>query len=79
MLKKCLAGLALASAIVSTTSAQDAKTAIGDASKAMGVDKLKTVQFWLEQNARMLGTKGPTLSTWRPRKDKSHATNLTAS
>src|SRR6267378_2765514 len=45
MLKKCLAGVALASVVVSTTSAQDAKTAIGDASKAMGVDKLKTVQY----------------------------------
>ena len=45
MLKKYLVGIALASAIVSTTSAQDAKTAISDASKAMGVDKLKTVQF----------------------------------
>ena len=44
MLKKCLACIALASAVVSTTSAQDAKAAVNDASKAMGVDKLKSVQ-----------------------------------
>ena len=45
MLKKSLAGVALASAMVWTASAQDAKVAIGNASKAMGVDKLKTVQY----------------------------------
>jgi glyoxylase-like metal-dependent hydrolase (beta-lactamase superfamily II) len=45
MVKKCLFVVALASAVVSTTSAQDAKSAISDAAKAMGVDKLKTVQF----------------------------------
>ena len=45
MLKKLLAGVALAGAIVWTASAQDAKTAISDASKAMGVDRLKTVQY----------------------------------
>src|SRR6267142_1361621 len=45
MLKKCLTGLALAALLVWTASAQDAKTVIGNASKAMGVDALKTVQF----------------------------------
>jgi glyoxylase-like metal-dependent hydrolase (beta-lactamase superfamily II) len=45
MLKKLLACVALVSVVVSTTSAQDAKAAISAASKAMGVDKLKTVQF----------------------------------
>ena len=45
MVKRLLAGVALASVIVWTASAQDAKTAISDASKAMGVDTLKTVQY----------------------------------
>src|SRR6202035_107398 len=45
MFKKCLTGLALTALLVWTASAQDAKTVIGNASKAMGVDTLKTVQF----------------------------------
>jgi glyoxylase-like metal-dependent hydrolase (beta-lactamase superfamily II) len=45
MLKKVLAGLSLASLLVWTPSAQDAKAVIGNASKAMGVDTLKTVQY----------------------------------
>ena len=45
MFKKCLTVLGLAAALVWTTSAQDAKAVIGDASKAMGVDALKTVQY----------------------------------
>ena len=45
MFKKCLAGFALAAVLVWTASAQDAKAVIGDASKAMGVDTLKTVQY----------------------------------
>src|SRR5262245_30213371 len=49
MLKKCLLGAALASVIISYTSAaqegQDAKIVIAAASKAIGVDTLKTVQF----------------------------------
>src|ERR1700720_2007431 len=45
MFKKCLTGLALVALLVWTASAQDAKTVIGNASKAMGVDQLKTVQF----------------------------------
>src|SRR5712675_726454 len=45
MAKKYLAGVALASMMVWTASAQDARSVIGDASKAMGVDSLKTVQY----------------------------------
>ena len=45
MLKKLLIGLALASVLVWTASAQDARAVIGNASKAMGVDALKTVQY----------------------------------
>src|SRR6185295_19088842 len=45
MFKKCLAGFAMAAVLGWTTSAQDASAVIGSASKAMGVDTLKTVQY----------------------------------
>jgi glyoxylase-like metal-dependent hydrolase (beta-lactamase superfamily II) len=45
MFRKCLAVLGLAAALVWTASAQDAKAVIGNASRAMGVDALKTVQY----------------------------------
>jgi glyoxylase-like metal-dependent hydrolase (beta-lactamase superfamily II) len=45
MFKKCLAGLALAALLVCLVSAQGAAGVIADASKAMGVGTLKTVQF----------------------------------
>ena len=45
MLKNVCLGLALAALVVWPTSAQDARTVIGNASAAMGVDKLKTVEY----------------------------------
>ena len=45
MIKKLLAVFGLMAALSLTSSAQDAKAVIGDASKAMGVDALKTVQY----------------------------------
>jgi glyoxylase-like metal-dependent hydrolase (beta-lactamase superfamily II) len=45
MFRKCGCGLAIAVVLVWTTSAQDAKQVIADASKAMGADTLKTVQY----------------------------------
>jgi glyoxylase-like metal-dependent hydrolase (beta-lactamase superfamily II) len=45
MLKKLLAVFGLTAVLTLTTSAQDAKLVIGDASRAMGVDTLKTVQY----------------------------------
>jgi glyoxylase-like metal-dependent hydrolase (beta-lactamase superfamily II) len=45
MCRKCLAGFALAALLVWTPSAQDARAVIGNASKAIGVDTLKTVQY----------------------------------
>ena len=45
MFKTCLAGLALAVMLVWIASAQDARKVIGDASTAMGVSTLKTVQY----------------------------------
>ena len=45
MFKKSLTIFALAVAVVWTTAAQDAKAVISNASRAMGVDALKTVQY----------------------------------
>ena len=45
MQKTLLAGLAAAAALVWTLSAQDAKAVVDGASRAMGVDALKTVQY----------------------------------
>jgi len=45
MLKRCVAGFALAFAAVWTTSAQDARTVIAAASKTMGVETLTTVSY----------------------------------
>ncbi len=45
MKKKILAGLSLAAALVWTASAQDAKAIIANASKTLGVDALKTIQY----------------------------------
>jgi glyoxylase-like metal-dependent hydrolase (beta-lactamase superfamily II) len=45
MVKKCLSTLALALIVTWVASAQDARTVVANASKAMGVDTLKTVQF----------------------------------
>ena len=45
MLKKWLSGSVLAALVVLSASAQDATTVIANASKAIGVDSLKTVQY----------------------------------
>ena len=45
MFRKCVAVLGLAAVLVWTASAQDAKAVIANASRAMGVDALKTVQY----------------------------------
>src|SRR5262245_21237724 len=45
MLKRYVSAFALAALVVWTASAQDARTVIGNASKAIGVDTLKTVTY----------------------------------
>jgi len=45
MVRKCFVGLALAAVLGWTASAQDAGQVIANASKAIGVDALKTVQY----------------------------------
>jgi glyoxylase-like metal-dependent hydrolase (beta-lactamase superfamily II) len=72
MLKKCLAGLALAVVLVWTASAQDAKTVIANASKAMGVDTLKTVQYSATGMDFVLGQAPNPSSPWPKFINKSY-------
>ena len=45
MFKKPVAALILAAAVASAAAAQDAKTVIDNASKAMGYDQLKSIEY----------------------------------
>ena len=45
MVKKCLAAILFVTLLSWTAAAQDAATVIGNASKAMGVENLKTIQY----------------------------------
>jgi len=46
MMKKCAGAVALATLLATTAAAQDAKTVISNASKAMGVDGLTSITFY---------------------------------
>src|SRR6059058_5040349 len=72
MLKKAVAGVALASVVVWTASAQDAKSVIAVASKAIGVDALKTVQFSATGLDFALGQAPNPSSTWPKFINKSY-------
>ena len=72
MVKKCLAGLSLAVVLVWTASAQDAKTVIANASKAMGVDTLKTVQYSATGMDFVLGQAGNPSLPWPKFVNKSY-------
>src|SRR5262245_16087245 len=72
MSKKILAGVALATLIVRPTSAQDAKTVINAASRAMGVDGLKTVQYSGSGTDYALGQAPNPSSPWPKFVDKSY-------
>jgi len=45
MLKKCAVAIVLAVLVTTSPSAQDARTAVANASKAMGADSLRSVQY----------------------------------
>ncbi len=72
MKKKVLAGLSLAAALVWTTSAQDAKAVIANASKALGVDSLKTVQYSATGLDFALGQAPNPAAPWPKFIDKSY-------
>jgi glyoxylase-like metal-dependent hydrolase (beta-lactamase superfamily II) len=76
MFKKCLTGLALVALLVWTASAQDAKTVIGNASKAMGVDQLKTVQFSATGLDFALGQAPNPSSPWPKFINKSYSRSI---
>ena len=76
MLKKCLAGLALAAMLVWTASAQDAKTVIGNAAKAMGADTLKTVQYSATGMDFALGQAPNPSSPWPKFINKSYTRSI---
>jgi glyoxylase-like metal-dependent hydrolase (beta-lactamase superfamily II) len=76
MIKKCLTGLALTALLVWTVSAQDARTVIGNASKAMGVDQLKTVQFSATGLDFALGQAPNPSSPWPKFINKSYSRSI---
>jgi len=76
MLKKVLAGLALAAVVVWTASAQDAKTVIANASKAIGVDTLKTVQYSATGMDFVLGQAPNPSSPWPKFVNKSYSRSV---
>src|SRR4026208_2159289 len=45
MLKKCTVAMVLAVLVTTSPSAQDARTVVANASKAMGADSLRSVQY----------------------------------
>jgi glyoxylase-like metal-dependent hydrolase (beta-lactamase superfamily II) len=64
MFKKCIAALAFTALFVVTAAAQDAKTIIANASKAMGADNLKTIQYSGSGTESSFGQAYDTRSGW---------------
>lgn len=76
MLKKISAACALAVVLAWTVSAQDAKSVIANASKAMGVDALKTVQFSATGHDFALGQAPNPSSPWPKFINKSYTRSI---
>jgi glyoxylase-like metal-dependent hydrolase (beta-lactamase superfamily II) len=76
MFKKCLTGIALAALLVWTASAQDARTVIDNASKAMGVTTLKTVQYSATGLDFALGQAPNPSSPWPKFVNKSYTRSI---
>src|SRR5262245_37960500 len=76
MFKRCSIGLALAALLVWTASAQDARTVIGNASKAIGVDTLKTVQYSATGLDFALGQAPNPSSPWPKFVNKSYSRSI---
>src|SRR5712691_5491533 len=72
MKRNVLAAFSLAAALVWTTSAQDAKAVIANASKALGVDTLKTVQYSATGHDFALGQAPNPSSPWPKFINKSY-------
>jgi glyoxylase-like metal-dependent hydrolase (beta-lactamase superfamily II) len=76
MIKKCLAVFGLAALFAWTVSAQDAKTVIDAASKAIGVDTLKTVQYSATGHDFALGQAPNPSSPWPKFINKSYTRSI---
>src|SRR5262245_9686558 len=76
MVKRCSIGLALAALLVWNASAQDARTVIGNASKTMGVDALKTVQYSATGLDFALGQAPNPGSPWPKFTNKSYSRSI---
>src|SRR5262245_34526657 len=64
MFRKCMAAVALTALILVTAAAQDAKTVIANASKTMGADNLKTIQYSGSGTESSFGQAYDTRSGW---------------
>lgn len=76
MFKKCLAVFGLSAVLVGTPSAQDAKAVIADASRAMGVDTLKTVLYSATGFDFVLGQAPNASSPWPKFINKSYTRSI---
>src|SRR5437762_8500234 len=72
MLKKTLVAIALTAAITGSPSAQDAKAVIGNASRAIGVDTLKAIQYSATGFDFALGQAPNPASPWPKFTNKSY-------
>ena len=64
MLRKWLAAMAMLGLAVSTAHAQDAKTVVGNASKAMGVDGLNSIHYYGVAQTGNLGQNNNSNQPW---------------
>src|SRR5213080_1102742 len=64
MYRKCIAALGLAAVLCVSSAAQDAKTVIANAAKAMGADNLKTIQYSGSGTESSFGQAYDTKSGW---------------
>src|ERR1044072_2849490 len=64
MLRKWLAAMVMLGLAVATANAQDAKTVLGNASKAMGVDGLNSIYFYGTAQAGNLGQNNNSNQPW---------------
>src|SRR5437870_6013393 len=76
MLRKSLSVFGLAAVLVWATSAQDARAVIGNASRAMGVDALKTVQYSATGLEFTLGQAGNPTLPWPKFIAKSYSRSI---
>ena len=72
MVQKWLTGFAVAALCIWSVSAQDARTVIGNASRAIGVDNLKTVQYSATGHDFALGQAPNPSSPWPKFVNKSY-------